>query len=454
MKDPRWALPCYLTGQGISLLGDSAYYVALAWAAAVADGAVGVAVVSSIAAIPRALLMLPGGAIADRFGLRRIMLGSDVVRMIVVAIAGLVMLAGPNVAVLAATALVFGIADAMFMPAASAIPARLVSADRLQRANSLITFIRRVALLVGAPLGGLLVAGPGVGTAFLFEAATFAVSLGCLAVLRLRPLPDVADPRPARVSPAWWHTVRSGFTEGPRIVWSAPLLRGLVIVGALTELGFTGPYNAGLPLLAQYRGWGAEGMGFLLSAFGFGAAVGALTAVAIRRRVRAGHLIIAAGAMQGALLAGLSFMHPIAAALAVSFFIGLCSSLYGTSLSTLIQIRTEPAQLGRVMSVVNVSSYGTVPVSNALTGTMAALGSVPGAYLVGAAIEGAAAVVGLISRPVRTAVFPAGIGARPGDARSADAGSGPGPDRETGVSAQDDVDALESRDLQPAEGSP
>jgi hypothetical protein len=130
-------------------------------------------------------------------------------------------------------------------------------------------------------------------------------------------------------------------------------------------------------------------------------------------------------------------MHPVAAALAVSFFIGLCSSLYGTSLSTLIQIRTEPARLGRVMSVVNVSSYGTVPVSNALTGTIAALGSAPGAYLVGAAIEGAAAVAGLISRPVRTAVFPAG--ASPGDARDADAGSGPGPDRETGAIAQDDV---------------
>ena len=235
--------------------------MALAWAAAVADGAVGVAVVSSIAAIPRALLMLPGGAIADRFGLRRIMLGSTVVRMTVVAIAGLVMLAGPNVAVLVATALVFGIADAMFMPAASAIPARLVSADRLQRANSLITFIRRVALLIGAPLGGLLVAGPGVGPAFLFEAATFAVSLGFLAVLRLRPLPDVADPRPARVSPAWWHTVRSGFTEGPASSGPHRCCAGWSSSAPLLNSASPAPYNAGLPLLAQYRGWGPREWG-------------------------------------------------------------------------------------------------------------------------------------------------------------------------------------------------
>lgn len=56
----RWPLYCYLTGQGVSLLGDEAYYVALAWAATLAGGPAGVALVTSIAALPRAVLMLPG----------------------------------------------------------------------------------------------------------------------------------------------------------------------------------------------------------------------------------------------------------------------------------------------------------------------------------------------------------------------------------------------------------
>jgi MFS family permease len=405
---PRWSLPCYLVGQGISLLGDSAYYVALAWAAAIYGGAGGVALVSSIAAVPRAVLLLPGGAIADRIGLRRSMLGSDVVRMIAVAVAGLLILHSHSLAVLAVTGLVFGTADAVFMPASSAIPARLVPPDKLQRFNGLMTFARRVALLAGAPLGGLLAAGPGPAAAFLFEAATFAVSLGCLAVLPLRPAPESREAASGR-----WRALRRGFTEGPRVIWASPMLRGLVIIGGLTELGFTGPYNAGLPLLAQHRHWGAGGMGVLLSAFGLGAALGALAAAAVRRRVRAGHLIIASGIVQAALLALLALVPGLPVALAVSFGIGACSSLYGTTLSTLIQVRSDPARLARVMSVVNLSSYGTVPVANAMTGTISALASVPGAFLVGAAVEGVAAVAGLISRPVRSAAFPADLVTRP-----------------------------------------
>jgi predicted MFS family arabinose efflux permease len=351
--------------------------------------------------------MLPGGAIADRIGLRRSMLSSDAVRMVVVAVTGLLLLNSRSVAVLAVTALVFGTADAVFMPASSAIPTRLVPPDGLQRFNGLMTFARRVALLGGAPLGGLLAAGPGPAAAFLFEAGTFAVSLICLAVLPLRPGPDGSDadrghPRPA----GRWRALRHSFSDGPRTIWTSPTLRWLVIIGGLTELGFTGPYNAGLPLLAQHRGWGAGGMGILLSAFGLGAALGALAAAAVRRRIRAGHLIVGSGIAQAVLLALLALVSGLPVALALSFGIGVCSSLYGTTVSTLIQVRSDPARRARVMSVVNLSSYGSVPVANAMTGTISALASVPGAFLAGAAIEGVAAVGGLICRSVRTAAFP------------------------------------------------
>ncbi len=400
----RWPLYCYLTGQGVSLLGDEAYYVALAWAATLAGGPAGVALVTSIAALPRAVLMLPGGAIADRLGLRRVMLASDAFRAVIIAVAGLLMLDGPRIWVLAGTALVFGTADALFMPAAAALPARLMAGGQLQRANGLITFVRRTALLAGAPLGGLFAARLGVGAAFLFEAGTFAVSVCFLSILPLRPLPP--DARQQGAGPR--RTLVRGFTEGPRTVWRSPLLRALILVSTLTELGFTGPYNAGLPLLAQHRGWGAGGMGLLLSAFGLGAALGALAAVKIRQRVRPGHLIIVGGAFQGGALAALALVPRLPVALALSLVIGVCASLYGTTVNTLVQLNADPGRLARIMSMVSLSSYGATPVANAITGTAAALVSVPGAYLVGAAIEVAAAVTGLFSRPLRAAVLPAG----------------------------------------------
>jgi len=397
----RWALPCYLTGQSVSLLGDEAYYVALTWAAAVKGGAAGVALVASIAAVPRAVLMLPGGAIADRFGLRRIMIGSDAVRTVVIALAAVLLLKGGGLWVLAGTALVFGIADALFMPSAAAMPARLVPPEDLQKTNSLVTFLQRVTLLAGAPLGGLLAAGPGPWAAFLFESGTFAVSLLCLAILPLPPLPG-AKPTAGAIK-----TIVRGFTEGPRIIWRSPLLRGLVIINTLSNLGFTGPYNAGLPLLARYRGWGAGGMGLLLSAFGLGAALGALAVAVIRRRLRPGHLIIAAGACQAVALTALGFVHGLPAALALSFTIGVFASLFGTTVTTFIQLSAEPAELVRVMSVANLSSYGSAPVANAMTGVTAALASIPGAFLLGGVIETAAAVAAISFRSVRNIRFPA-----------------------------------------------
>ncbi|MGH3156852.1 MAG: MFS transporter [Streptosporangiaceae bacterium] len=397
----RWALPTYLAGQGISLLGDQAYYVALTWAATVQGGAAGVALVASIAAVPRALLMLPGGVIASHFGIRRVMIASDTVRMVIVALAGALLLSGAGIWALAGTALVFGIADSLYLPSSSALPPRLVPPENLQRANSLITFIRRVAMLAGAPLGGLLVAGPGPGVAFVFEAGTFAVSVLCLSVLPLLPLPPGTRPRPRR------QTLMSVLAEGPRDIWRSPLMRGLVLVGAITELGFTGPYNAGLPLLAHYRGWGAEGMGLVLSAFGLGAAIGALAAARVRKRVRPGWVVIIAGAAQAAALGGLALTPALGGALPLSFVIGVAASLYGTTLMTMVQLSADPGNLVQMMSVVSLSSYGTVPVSNSVTAVTAVLASVPGAYLLGAFIEFVAAGVALAVRPVRTMSFPA-----------------------------------------------
>jgi predicted MFS family arabinose efflux permease len=333
------------------------------------------------------------------------MLASDAVRAVIIALAGVLMLGGSRIWLLASTALVFGIADALFMPSASALPARLVTPDQLQRANGRVALVGRTALLAGAPLGGLLVARFGASAAFFFEAGTFAVSVCFLYILPLRPLPTDArlqeQPRQRR------RMLARGLADGPRAVRNSPILRVLILVNTLTELGFTGPYNAGLPLLARHRGWGAGGMGLLLSAFGLGAALGALAVTRGRRRIRPGPLIIVAAAVQGAALAALALVPALPAALALSGVIGVCASFYGTTVISLVQVNTEPASLVRVMSVVSLSTYGAAPVANAVTGTVAALTSIPGAYLVGAAIEAAAALSGLLSRPLRAAAFPA-----------------------------------------------
>ncbi|WP_268966911.1 MFS transporter [[Actinomadura] parvosata] len=155
-----------------------------------------------------------GWGIADRFGSRAVMVTSDAARMVVIAVTAVLTMGGPDIAVLAVTAVLFGIADAMFMPAAGAMPPRLVEPDRLAALNGMMTFVRRASLMLGAPLGGLLAAGPGPAAAFAFNSATFAVSLVCLLLVRLRPA--------ARRETG---TVRRNIGEGLRTVGSTPVLR-------------------------------------------------------------------------------------------------------------------------------------------------------------------------------------------------------------------------------------
>src|SRR5512147_3110113 len=100
-------------GEGISLLGDQFYMIALPWLVLSLTGnALAVGTVMAIAGIPRALFMLVGGALTDRFTPRRLMINSNLGRMILTGL--LAILVSTNLIqlwMLYVSALCFGLAD-------------------------------------------------------------------------------------------------------------------------------------------------------------------------------------------------------------------------------------------------------------------------------------------------------------------------------------------------------
>ena len=151
----------------------------------------------AVSAVPRALLMLGGGVIADRFGPRRVVIGSDAVRCAaVLAVAALLFLTSPGLWPLALLALVFGTVDAVFMPAVGALPARVTSRDQLARVQGMRGLGIRFASVVGAPLGGLGVAVGGAAAAFALAGLLIAVSVPLLVSVRMRELPTDDKARP------------------------------------------------------------------------------------------------------------------------------------------------------------------------------------------------------------------------------------------------------------------
>ena len=398
-RDPnvlRW-----LGAYTASMVGDSVYYIALSWAAVQQGSPAQAGVVMAVSAVPRALLMLGGGVIADRFGPRRVVIGSDAVRCAaVLAVAALLFLTSPGLWPLALLAVVFGTVDAVFMPAVGALPARVTSRDQLARVQGMRGLGIRFASIVGAPLGGLGVAIGGAAAAFAFAGLLIAVSVPLLISVRMRELPtdDKADARPA--SPLG--DLRAGlrYIRGHRVL--APLMLAI----ALGDLGFVGPLNVGLTLLADERGWGASGMGWVLSGFGTGAGAAALLLTVRGRLPHAGQIagwsIIAGSVAIGAL----AYVPGVLAAVGVALLIGLLAGLSGAMCGALLQTQAAPAYLGRVTAVSGLVSLGFAPLSMPLSAAaIGAWGTGP-VFVVSAVVCGLGGVIALCVRDLRRAELP------------------------------------------------
>ncbi|WP_406446207.1 MFS transporter [Streptomyces sp. NBC_01613] len=384
-----------------SMTGDSVYYIALSWAAVQTGSPAQAGLVMSVSALPRAVLMLGGGVVADRFGPRRVVIGSDAVRCAaVLAAAALLFLTSPGLWLLAALALVFGTVDAVFVPAVGALPARVTSRDQLARVQGMRGLAIRCASVVGAPLGGLGVAAGGAAAAFGLAGLLIAVSVPLLMSVRIRELPQDGTGT-GRATTAWRDLV-----VGLRYIRRHRVLAPLMLAIALGDLGFVGPLNVGLTLLADERGWGAAGMGWVLAGFGTGAGAVSLL-LTVRGRLPhagrvAGYAILAGSVAVGAL----AYAPSLVVAVVTALFIGLLAGLSGAMCAALLQTQADPAFLGRVTAVASLVSLGFTPLSMPLSAAaIGAWGSGP-VFVVSAVVCGLGGVVALCVRDLRRAELP------------------------------------------------
>jgi len=284
------------TGETISLIGDQFHFIALAWLTLqLTSSGVALGTVLMVAAVPRAIFMLVGGALSDRLSPRSLMLWSNIVRGVVVAIVAALVLTGTaQLWHLFVLALIFGTVDALFYPAVNTIVPMLVGERLLPPANALIQGIQQLAGLIGPAAAGVLVAAVNTGPAFVIDAISFGVAATALVFVvggRRQPRSSGTD-QPAE-------RLLSTIGPGMRYVWKDPAVRSLVLLSAAINLGFTGPIGVGIPYLADIRfEGGSAAFGIIASGFGAGALAGAILAGSLRY---VPHL----GTVTGGIMAGL-----------------------------------------------------------------------------------------------------------------------------------------------------
>ncbi len=147
------------SGQFVSLLGDQFFLVALPWLVLQLTGnAFSVGAVVAVNAAPRAVFILLGGVLIDRWSPRTVMLYSNLARMVVVAVLAILTATGfVRLWMLYPFAFLLGLGYALFLPALSAVIPRLVPEDRLQAGNAIIQGTSQLSLFVGPVLAGIMI---------------------------------------------------------------------------------------------------------------------------------------------------------------------------------------------------------------------------------------------------------------------------------------------------------
>ncbi|MFD7728808.1 MFS transporter [Kitasatospora phosalacinea] len=409
----------FSTGYAVSLFGSSTASVAVAFA--VLDGGgggSGLGVVMAARIVPVVLLLVLGGAAADRLGPRRTMLGSDGLRCATQAATAALLFAGHGtVWALAALMALWGLGEAVFLPALDALLPRLVPAAELADANALLGIARNGAAVAGPALAGLLTATAGPGWVLLLDAASYAAGLAALALLRVPPGPAADGPGPGLLA-----ELRDGWGEfrSRRWLWAS------VLQGCLFNLLVWAPFLVLGPVLAREHLGGAGGWGAVMGAYGAGAVLGGL--VLLGRRPRRPLRTVLAVTAGWALPSGaLALGGPLPLVAVAAAGAGVASIVSGSLFATLVQRHVPPRALGRVGAYVTLGAFAFGPVGLALAGPLAAAVGARTVLGWGAAwqLASCAAVLALLGRreptgdaatgpapEVRTAPVPPGDGGR------------------------------------------
>lgn len=324
--------------------------------------AVAMGTIMMFGAIPRAVLMLMGGAVSDRTSPRIIMMMTAWVRgILVTAIGLLIWLHLLHTWQLYALAAAFGTADAFDGPAGRAFIPFLVQPEQLVAAESVSQVKTMLATIIGPAPAGFIIGALGLASAFFFDATSFLFIIGALLLL---PDPSLTQTEKK--------PLLQSILEGLRYVSNDIALRSLLLVAVGINFCLAGPISLGLAYAAKTKFESAAMLGVMLSSLAAGALGGALLAGVwkIRRR---GILILMVSFTLSVLLASLGLLNNRWVIPPVLFLMGTCAGMVNVQIGAWIMQRIDAAVRGRVISVLTLGAVGTMPISLALAGLLIAI---------------------------------------------------------------------------------
>jgi MFS family permease len=390
----------FFAGQGISLIGTWITKVATSWLVYRLTGSAWLlGVVGFSGQIPTFLLAPLAGVLVDRWNRRRVLLVTQTLAMLQSALLAALALGGViRVWEVVALSVLQGLIDAFDMPVRQSMLVQMVD-DRadLPNAIALNSSMVNAARLVGPAVAGALIAVVGEGWCFFVDAVSYGAVIVSVLLMRLDVRPHA--PKSTRVL----HEMAEGFRYASGF---API-RALLLLLALS--GIAGrPFAVLLPVIAREVMHGGAGtLGALQATAGFGALAGALYLASRRSVVGLDRLVVGSAALFGLGLVAFSRAHSLWLAMPLLLLAGTGMMLQTAASNTIIQTVVEEDKRGRVMSLLAMSLFGTVPLGSLIAGALASRIGAENTILIGGGIcVGAAGLFVRALPEVRRAVQP------------------------------------------------
>lgn len=389
-RDPnfKWLL----RGGVISMLGDQLTIIALPWLVLKLTGdTLALGLVIALMSIPRAVFILIGGALVDRYSPKRVLMLSKYANAVLLALLTLLVLnqhgamsmalsdslsltivMTPHLTLMLIYALAFGLglAQAFGIPSGTSIMPQAIAPEHLQAANGVLMGLRQLSMLVGPLIAAGLLATAGDGGGVVADARGLALAFGIDCASFLLSAWTLSKVSMLKQQTAETQSVLRSVGEGLRMVWNDVPLRLCFIYWGTVSLFIGGSMQVAIPVLASDL-HGASTLGLLMGANGAGMLLGMAAAATAGARLRFasfGTTILLVDALVGLLVMPMGAVHAAWQAAALMLAIGLLSGFMQISVFTWIQRRVPPQMMGRAMSIFMFIFMGLAPLSAGATG--------------------------------------------------------------------------------------
>jgi MFS family permease len=354
----------FFGGQIVSLTGTWITTTATSWLVyRITGSALLLGLVGFASQFPAFLLTPFAGIFVDRWNRHRLLVATQTLSMLTsFALAVLTLTRTITIPSLLIVSVAQGLVNAFDMPTRQAFVVTLIEdKNDLGNAIALNSSMFNAARLLGPTVAGAIIAASNEGWCYLIDGFSYLAVLAALLAMRVPPTATMSGPA---VSPL------EQFKEGWSYAYNHRAIRSIITLIALVcLLGF--PYVVLMPIFAAaILHGGPHTLGFLMTASGCGALLGALYLAGRRSMAGLGQLIPAAGAVFGLGLMAFAFSRVLWLSILLMVITGFGSMVQVASSNTLLQTIVEDNKRGRVMSFFLMAYFGTMPFGSLLAGSL------------------------------------------------------------------------------------